>query len=170
MRTLLASRETLVRFGLIISKHSDAPSTRIPLLIPYYYLNKRHRAPTRKLTEICNPVFPPPCLATILTSARRSPNRHHAIGHRQVLTHRVPGVFRLLQSDVLDHLSPHQRRGRGRSRAARGGQVNDKVTLRIEKGPAERECEREHSLEDDRTGPGRREGGGEGGWGGRKSQ
>lgn len=43
-------------------------------------------------------------------------------------------MFRLLQSDVLDHLPAHQRRGRGRPRAARGGEVNDDdAVLRIEK-------------------------------------
>lgn len=57
----------------------------------------------------------------------RSLNRHHTVGHRQVFPHRVPSVFRLLQSDVLDHLSSHQRRSCGRSRAPRGSQVNDDV-------------------------------------------
>lgn len=61
-------------------------------------------------------------------------NRHHAVGHRQVFPHRVPRVFRLLQPDVLDHLSSHQRRSCGRSRAARRGQINDYVAaLQIEK-------------------------------------
>lgn len=50
-------------------------------------------------------------------------------------------MLRLFQPDVLDHLPPHQRRGRGRPRAARGGQVNDVdddgdgvAALRIEQG------------------------------------
>lgn len=52
--------------------------------------------------------------------------RYHAVGYRQVFPHRVPGLLRLLQPDVLDHLPAHQRRGSGRSGAARGGEVNER--------------------------------------------
>lgn len=52
-------------------------------------------------------------------------------------------MFRLLQSDVLDHLPPHQRRSRGRPRATRGGEVNDDVAVfQIEKEEEQKSAQR----------------------------
>lgn len=36
---------------------------------------------------------------------------HDTVGHRQVLTHRVPGVLRVLQPDVLDRVPARVGRG-----------------------------------------------------------
>jgi len=116
-------------------------SITMHLYLDAYFLYSRERngtARNRKLTEICN--FPHDSARHDCSkSFWRSLNRHHAVGHRQVFPHRVPSMLRLLQSDVLDHLSPHQRRSCGRSRAARGGEVNDDVAaLRIKRGEERR--------------------------------
>lgn len=92
-------------------------------------------------------VFPPSHAPRRAKTFWRSLNRHNAVGHRQILPHRVPGVLRLLQPDVLDHLSPHQRRGRGRPRAARGGEVNgDVAALRVETEKGGQKCARNRAL------------------------
>lgn len=74
-------------------------------LLIYSVTPTNHPKPDRSLIPDRILIFIPP------TGHQQSAG-HHALRHRQVLTHRVPRVLRVLQPDVLDHLPACQRRGR----------------------------------------------------------
>lgn len=71
-------------------------------------------------------------------------DRHNAIRHRQVFPHRIPGVLRLLQPDVLGHLPAYKWRSRGRPGAVEGGEVeHGDIACRIAARSDERTDEEE---------------------------